>query len=262
MIKLSVITVTKNNINDLLHTIISLKQFSLTNHKLCLEFIIINGGDPLNVEEVFAQPNEWLIDLKIIEGADRSLYHAMNKGVRASTGDFLWFMNSGDIISNKITADTLYECITLNSPAKKVFVFETINHENIKSNSNWKLFRFVHQGIIYCRSLHDSYGEYVDIKSFTSADYLFFSSIISEEPSLFVNFNMVVSKIGKPGLSARFNHNIGVAFSNWFISKDKSLIILFLSIMVNLVKYKISKFYLIRQFKYRLISTYIKLTNR
>lgn len=257
MTKLSIITITKNNLNDLFLTISSLIIFCKENHSLNLEFIIVNGGDALDESKIVSQFKEFSINLKLIEGFDRSLYHAMNKGIRASTGDFLWFMNSGDTISINLKPDFLFDLINLNTNSPRVLVFQTLNHENMISNSNWKLFRFVHQGVIYSKSLHESYGEYADINGFTAADYLFFSSIISKEPEIFYNFKHIVSEIGAPGLSSSINHAVGVAFSNWLISKDKSIGFLLISIASTLFKHYLSKYSLIRRIKYRLISAYM-----
>ena len=63
------------------------------------EYIIIDGGSSDGSAE-YIKENKSETDYYISE-SDRGIYNAMNKGIKASQGDYLLFLNSGDILSNK-----------------------------------------------------------------------------------------------------------------------------------------------------------------
>lgn len=91
----SVITITYNNRHNLEKTINSIKSLEYDN----IDFIIIDGGSNDGSVELIKN-NSGLIS-KWISEPDKGIYDAMNKGMRISTGDYLWFMNAGDEIFDK-----------------------------------------------------------------------------------------------------------------------------------------------------------------
>jgi len=87
--KISVITLTYNNYEELVQTLNSVPRSSF------IESVIVNGGtDP--------QTAEYLRNYSgiVVSGKDEGIADAFNKGVRASTGDAVLFLNSGDILIN------------------------------------------------------------------------------------------------------------------------------------------------------------------
>ena len=63
-----------------------------------IEYIIIDGGSQDGTLDVIKQYeaclNYWVSE------PDKGLYDAMNKGLRAATGDYVWFLNAGDMLKN------------------------------------------------------------------------------------------------------------------------------------------------------------------
>ena len=88
--KLSVVTVCYNAQDTLEKTIISVLNQNYEN----IEFIIIDGGSSDNTLAIITKYKD-KIDYFISE-EDKGIYHAMDKGIKASTGDVLYFLNSGD----------------------------------------------------------------------------------------------------------------------------------------------------------------------
>lgn len=88
--KISIITICYNDIKGLEKTIKSIIHQTQTQY----EFIVIDGGSTDGSKELIERNSE-KIDYWVSE-PDAGVYNAMNKGIKAATGDFVIFMNSGD----------------------------------------------------------------------------------------------------------------------------------------------------------------------
>ncbi|WP_122999895.1 glycosyltransferase, partial [Escherichia coli] len=89
---ITVITVVYNDSQGLLKTINSLeKQTYLSN----LEYIVVDGNSNDSTTEIII--NSKVITKYIIE-TDNGIYDAMNKGIDLATGEWLLFLNAGDVL--------------------------------------------------------------------------------------------------------------------------------------------------------------------
>jgi glycosyltransferase involved in cell wall biosynthesis len=69
-----------------------------------IEYLVIDGGSTDGTLEVLARYRD-RVDYVVSE-PDRGLYHAMNKGIRAATGEYLYFLNSDDTFCDeRVVAD-------------------------------------------------------------------------------------------------------------------------------------------------------------
>lgn len=98
--KISVITINYNNCDGLRKTIESVVNQTYKS----VEYIIIDGGSTDGsleaIKEYADKIGYWVSE------ADNGCYHAMNKGIKVATGEYVIFMNSGDYFySNEIIAD-------------------------------------------------------------------------------------------------------------------------------------------------------------
>jgi glycosyltransferase involved in cell wall biosynthesis len=101
--KVSFISVVFNNKNNLEKTITAIKNQKYTN----TEIIIIDGGSTdgtLDIIEKYKNDIAYSVSEK-----DKGIYDAMNKGLRVATGDYVWFMNSGDIPSDNDTLINVFK---------------------------------------------------------------------------------------------------------------------------------------------------------
>ena len=92
--KYSIITVNYNNKNGLQETIESVIHQTYRD----FEYIVIDGGSTdgsIDVLEKYSDQITYWISEK-----DNGIYSGMNKGIAASTGEYLNFMNSGDRFYN------------------------------------------------------------------------------------------------------------------------------------------------------------------
>ncbi len=88
--KISIITVNYNDQQGLSRTIESVLAQTWTD----FEFLVIDGNSSDGSKEVISRYAD-KIDYWVSE-PDSGVYNAMNKGIKAATGEFVIFMNSGD----------------------------------------------------------------------------------------------------------------------------------------------------------------------
>lgn len=125
-IKISVVTICYNCEKDIQRTIDSVVSQSYSN----IEYIIIDGASKDKTVDII-KANENNISVWVSE-PDKGIYDAMNKGIRLATGDYINFLNAGDIyhspesvslMFNKPTnADILYGTIHFITQRKTIIV--------------------------------------------------------------------------------------------------------------------------------------------
>ena len=93
--KISIITINYNNIQGLKQTLFSVLEQDYNN----IEYIVIDGGSTDGSKELLRAKSDELFYW--VSERDKGVYNAMNKGIAQSTGDYLIFMNSGDVFFNK-----------------------------------------------------------------------------------------------------------------------------------------------------------------
>ena len=101
--KLTIITINYNNVIGLQKTIDSILSQTFKYH----EWIVIDGGSTdgskeliLNFQHHFSY---WCSE------PDQGIYNAMNKGVRKATGDYLLFLNSGDVLYDNRVLEEVHQ---------------------------------------------------------------------------------------------------------------------------------------------------------
>ena len=159
--KLSVITVVFNNLRGIERTVLSVLNQTYIN----IEYIVIDGLSTDGTLEVIKKYED---RIKLISEKDNGIYDAMNKGLKAATGDYVLFMNSGDEIYSHDTVAEIF------AAAEGVDIYygetEMIGAEGkslgqrrhkAPANFNWGSFKYgmnvSHQAIYIKRSLTDSY---------------------------------------------------------------------------------------------------------
>lgn len=90
---ISIVTVTYNNFNELIETLNSIPKSDI------VESVVINGGDCKKTKDFLENYSG-----KSISEKDEGIADAFNKGIKLSSGDYIMFLNSGDIL---LSADYL-----------------------------------------------------------------------------------------------------------------------------------------------------------
>lgn len=101
-ILISIITINFNDVTGLERTINSVKEQTYSN----FEHIIIDGnstdGSKTLIESHKSQFSYYVSE------PDNGIYHAMNKGIKVSKGEYLFFLNSGDHFNDSNALNKVY----------------------------------------------------------------------------------------------------------------------------------------------------------
>ncbi len=211
--KISIITVVYNGATTLEATIKSIASQSYKN----IEYVIVDGNSTDKTLRIIKQ-YEGVIDQWISE-SDHGIYDAMNKGIDLATGDYLWFMNSGDQIADTTTLERAINCM----PDADIYYGETVMIDNagneigdrrlktpeVLTPASFKKGMLVsHQSFIVKKSLVDHYN----LKYTYSADFKWCLKAIEKSGNI-CNTHLVLSKFLDggftkqnivPGLKERF----------------------------------------------------------
>ena len=100
---ISIVTVVYNGEKLLEKTILSIVNQSYKN----IEYLVVNGASTDGTQQLM-QTYSHKISYQVSE-PDAGIYHAMNKALRAATGDFVWFINAGDQIYSPDTLAQIFD---------------------------------------------------------------------------------------------------------------------------------------------------------
>lgn len=92
-IKISVVTVCLNTVDTIKKTIESVLGQTYGN----LEYVIVDGKSTDGTFEIIREYE----GIKTVSDKDNGLYNAMNKGIDLCTGDYILFLNSGDVFADR-----------------------------------------------------------------------------------------------------------------------------------------------------------------
>ena len=172
--RISVITVVYNGAQEIRRTIESV----LTQDLPELEYIVVDGASidgTAAVVQSFSQD----IDCFISE-PDRGVYDAMNKAVALARGEYLLFMNCGDVFTGPTAVSALLAQARHGEEA--VLFGHWIRRGGPGGDQACRpdLARgvFNHQALAYSRSIHRWHGPYAVVPGLTTADYLFFATLM------------------------------------------------------------------------------------
>jgi glycosyltransferase len=105
--KISVIIPNYND-NRIERALKSLQAQSITD----FELIVVDGGSKEKQVHDTYEEFASIIDTLIVE-SDQGLFDALNKGLNAATGDYIYLMGADDFLDNKKTFEIVYKEITM-----------------------------------------------------------------------------------------------------------------------------------------------------
>lgn len=197
-LKISVVTVSYNCEDVIEDTIQSVTSQTYTN----IEYIIIDGKSKDSTLDIVNRYKNQ-IDI-IVSEPDKGIYDAMNKAINMASGDYIIFMNAGDIFyNNRIIekvfsdkeigkADIIYGSVAFDKKGKEIEL------KPLNLNEFWKGSRFCHQSAFISLNLHKEF--LYDLKYKIAADFNFFNKMYNSGKDFhFIDFPF--SKISMGGIS-------------------------------------------------------------
>ena len=201
--KLSIITICKNDLSGLRKTVESVKVQSSKD----FEFIVIDGASSDGTVDYL---NENILSItKFVSEKDSGIYNAMNKGITLSSGEFCLFLNAGDYLADK---NVLERVFSINHPEDLLYgnmLIETFDGQR-KLGKMPKKITFLHmmEDTIWHpvsfirRSLFERFGNYNENYKMV-ADYEFFLKIILVHKVKTFNLNFPISVFNLNGFSSK-----------------------------------------------------------
>lgn len=196
MVKVSIITVVYNAAEDLEKTIYSVEEQTYPN----IEYIVVDGGSTDNTVLV---ANKHIDSINIfISEKDYGIYDAMNKGISKAHGDYLFFLNAGDVFFNANVVSNVASCIssTVVYYGKALFVSKNKNwvYKKIVNRFNLTRKNICHQTIFYPAKVFQKEGRY-DLSYPILADWIL--NIRAFRHFTFKYIDIVICKFDTNGIS-------------------------------------------------------------
>lgn len=165
--KISIITVCFNAKDTIEKTFLSILNQTYKN----AELVVIDGGSDDGTIDIINKYREKIS--YFVSEPDKGIYDAMNKGIKASSGEFIIFLNANDAFFNENTLEEVIKALNKNPEAKLLFGdaeyitedqknSQTITNEKIKNNFSLIYNNICHQSIFYNKSLFEKFGFYSD----------------------------------------------------------------------------------------------------
>ncbi|MCD4709965.1 MAG: glycosyltransferase [Bacteroidales bacterium] len=211
--KISVITVVFNGEDHIGRTIESVIGQTYGQ----IEYIIIDGNSTDKTLDVIAGFTG--VDLLVSE-PDSGLYDAMNKGLKAATGAYVWFLNSGDQIYSNDTVENMVA--GLKGVPDIIYGGTMIIDENQNEIGDrrlkppgeltWRSFRqgmvVCHQSVIVKRELAPEYN--LDYRLSADIDWVICAA---KKSNRIHNTNLILSRFLEGGMT---EHNIKAGLKERF----------------------------------------------
>jgi len=99
-----------------------------------IEYIVIDGGSTDGTLDIIEENREFIS--KVVSEPDKGIYDAMNKGIDLATGEWLMFLNAGDVFSKNNCLSYVFES---SIPNAIELVYGSMNVD--LGNGNWKFLK-------------------------------------------------------------------------------------------------------------------------
>ena len=195
---ISIVTVVFNGKEEIARTVESV----LAQDYPRIQYLVIDGESTDGTVEVIRK-YENKLDV-FVSGHDEGIYDAMNKAIRLATGEFILFMNCGDVFAS---ADAVSSAMRfVDSTADQIILGHWLRRADDNSLLHCRpdIDRglFNHQAVIYSRHIHAWHGEYATVKGLTTADYLFFATLFNSDAVTYKITDTIIAIININGISA------------------------------------------------------------
>lgn len=130
----SIITINYNNLRGLRHTVESVQIQSNFEE---LQWIIVDGGSTDGSAEYITETAVSMarrVEIISLSEMDKGIYDAMNKGLALATGQYVWFLNSGDSLHNSLVLSKLADALRATDTLPDVVYGDTMFVDEERNN--------------------------------------------------------------------------------------------------------------------------------
>ncbi len=173
--KFSIISICLNDKSNLKATLASIEQQTFND----FEHIVVDGGSTDGTRELLEARARSHTNFRFISEKDSGIYNAMNKGIGLSHGEYLLFLNSGDLLANPEALSTVsklskgQEFIYTDIFLKTESGFIHRHYPKKLSFRFWLSEHLCHQAVYFKKTLFERLGKY-DESYRCAADHEFF----------------------------------------------------------------------------------------
>lgn len=203
--KISIVTVTYNCKDTVEKTIQNVLKQTYQN----IEYIVIDGNSTDGTKEIIERYADRLAYW--VSEPDKGIYDAMNKGIKAATGDWILFRNSGDYFFEPSTVEKVFDWYKKKNDEVKIITggercygsdgyFDYLY--NYKGNDVWEKARFPHPSTFIDLEIQKKNLYPTDLR--ISSDFYLFQKLMLEEVSFAIY----------PGNVSLFDCETGVSSCN------------------------------------------------
>ena len=205
MDKITVVTICYNAENEIADTMKSVYQQDYQD----IEYIIIDGAskdNTLSIIQDTIQRDCQNVETKLISEKDKGIYDAMNKGISLASGEWILFMNAGDMFYNPKAISASFEN-GYDKAVKGVYgdterfygaYKKLVEAKPLEELQNSIPLPFCHQSVFVRTELMK--GHCFDMQYKQAADYHFFMQCFLAHYK-FVHVNVIISRYSMGGIS-------------------------------------------------------------
>ncbi len=206
--KVSVITACYNAEATIEDTIRSIAAQTYNN----IEYIVVDGASKDYTPAILRKYEQNIT--KLISEPDSGVYNAMNKGIKAATGDLLFFLNADDVFINELVVEQFVEfakerterlilgnIVLLDKYTGKVY------HEKQQLIDDIQLLKSTvfHPATFFRREVFEKYGLYNEENKIAS-DYEWYLNYFVKNNGDYAYLDFPVSIFSMSGLSSNEEH--------------------------------------------------------
>ena len=192
---LSIVTVCFNAASNIERTLLSVAAQKSAR----VEYIVVDGASRDDTLAVINH-HRFLID-RFVSQPDRGIYDAMNTGIALARGEWLIFMNAGDVFhSADVVGRIIDHCLSRSDVDfyySDVCLVDAQAKRQISGCDHRR--RIInHQCAVYRKALHALHGPYLVAPKLTISDYLFFCMVPTES---FAKIDTIIADYETVGVS-------------------------------------------------------------
>jgi glycosyltransferase len=220
MLKISIITICFNNETDIRPTLESVINQTYPD----IEYIIVDGASKDNTLAIVNEYKDKIV--RIISEQDNGLYDAINKGIKAATGDIVGLIHAGDRLYDNHVIEKIAKHFEENDIDISYGHSKIVNQKDIPVRINkspdykQSLVRWgwmpSHQSIYVKRELFEKYG-YYNLELHPSSDYEWFLRYFYFNRLKIKRLNEYIIKFSMGGIST-------ISYTSRFCSDSKNQI--------------------------------------